>query len=277
MDKLNVNAWFGATVEEAGTVTAAMADQIHATLGVGPVPVPGDLLPPLWHWCAFPNAVALDALGQDGHPRSSDLLPPIRLMRRMWAGGSLEFCAPLRVGDEMRKRSTVRTIVEKEGATGPMVLVTVDHVITGPSGVAIREQQDIVYLDIPQAYCPPKARPIPAEPVETVDPTAALLFRYSALTFNAHRIHYDRAYAQEAEKYPDLVVHGPLQATLLMRAAVRAKGQLPSMFSFRGVHPVFANVPMSIAMEEDDAGLALWTGQDGHQGMQAHATWIDTQ
>lgn len=277
MDKLNVSAWAGAAIEEVGGITDMAAAQIHATLGEGARPRDGDLLPPLWHWCAFPNAALQDTLGPDGHPKLSDLLPPIRLMRRMWAGGALDFHAPLRVGDTLRRRSTVRDIVEKDGASGPMVFVTVDHAIFGPSGLAVQERQDIVYLDMPKAYAPPKTRPVPAEAVEVIDPTQTLLFRYSALTFNAHRIHYDLPYAQEVEKYPGLVVHGPLQATLLMRAAVRAKGRVPSYFDYRGVHPVFAGQPMEIALAEDDSGLSLWTGQDGHQGMQAHATWMETQ
>lgn len=158
-----------------------------------------------------------------------------------------------------------------------MVFVTVDHAIYGPSGLAIEERQDIVYLEIPDTYSPPKKKPLPTAPIEEIDTTEALLFRYSAVTFNAHRIHYDLAYTKEVEKYPGLVVHGPLQATLLMRAAIRERGRTPKYFDFRGVHPMFAGAPCEIAMEAEDAVLSLWTGQDGHQCMQATAIWADAQ
>ena len=277
MDQLNLPAWTNRVTEEATCVTEQMALQIHATLGVGDAPRHGDPLPQLWHWCAFPNAAPNDLLGEDGHPRGSDLLPPIPLPRRMWAGGALEFRAPLRVGDPIRRQSSIRSIVEKETGAGPMFLVTVDHMIFGAMGLAIVEKQDIVYLNIPDRFSPPKARPMPEAVTEQITPTETLLFRYSALTFNAHRIHYDRTYTTEVEKYPDLIVHGPLQATYLMRAANRHKGRMPSYFDFRGVHPMFLGQSCDIAMQEDEGSLTLWTGQGGHQCMQATATWMETQ
>ena len=158
-----------------------------------------------------------------------------------------------------------------------MFLVTVDHMIFGAMGLAIVEKQDIVYLNIPDMFTPPKARPMPEAVTEQITPTETLLFRYSALTFNAHRIHYDRTYTTEVEKYPDLIVHGPLQATYLMRAANRHKGRMPSYFDFRGVHPMFLGQSCDIAMQEDEGSLTLWTGQGGHQCMLATATWMETQ
>lgn len=278
MDQINLTAWTGRMIEDEGQITAASARLIHATLGETdrPAPAAGDALPPLWHWCAFPPDAPMEALGADGHPRGSDLMPPMPLNRRMWAGGALQFHAPLRVGDRIRRRSSLRAITQKEGAAGPMVLATVDHVISGPNGPAIEERQDIVYLNIPDSYTPPRARPIRGRPVRQLELSETLLFRYSALTFNAHRIHYDLAYTREVEKYPDLVVHGPLQATLLMAEALRHRGRPPASFDFRGVHPMFAGAPGEITLEDEDGGLSLYTGQDGHQCMAATALWMDT-
>lgn len=277
MDQLNIDAWAGRITRDAGCIPPELAQQLHATVGTGRPPVAGDLLPPLWHWCAFPVTAPNDMLGADGHPRGSDLLPPSPLKRRMWAGGALRFRAPLRIGEPMERQSSIRHVTEKTGATGPMVFVTVDHAIYGRSGLAIEERQDIVYLEIPERCAPPQKRAMPAATIEQVDPSETLLFRYSALTFNAHRIHYDRPYATEVEKYPGLVVHGPLQATLLMRAAVRHRGRVPGYFDFKGVHPMFAGAPCEIALAQEDAALNLWTGQDGHQCMQATAIWEETQ
>lgn len=276
MDQLNFNAWVGNSIVDTGGVSIEQAQQINATVGNGEAMNERDPLPALWHWCAFPNAAPLDHLGADGHPRDSELLPPSPLRRRMWAGGALEFRTPIRVGDPLRRRSSVRSVTEKKGASGNMLFVTVDHAIYGPKGLSITERQDIVYLDIPKTYSPPKKLETRGDVVETITPNEALLFRYSAATFNAHRIHYDKPYATEVEKYPGLVVHGPLQATLLMRAAVAHKKRVPKYFEFRGVHPMFAGVPFNISVEDDTASLNLWTSQDGHQCMSATATWMDT-
>lgn len=278
MDQLNIGAWVGRSVQDHGSITEMTAAQIHATVGTPgqAAPVQGDLLPGLWHWCAFPPLTHVTDLGRDGHPGPGALLPPIRLERRMWAGGSLRFHAPLRVGDMLTRRSTVRTVIEKEGATGPLILLTVDHQIFGPRGLAIEERQDIVYLDIPDTFTPPKKRPMPDVQARHAM-TPPLLFRYSAVTFNAHRIHYDLDYTRDAEKYPGLVVHGPLQATLLMRHATERQGTMPSQFDFRGVHPMFEGSDLEIAAVEDDGAMALYAGQDGHQGMAATAIWEGVQ
>lgn len=277
MDKLNVGAWIGRETMVEGGVSELQAAQIHATLGEGELPQAGAPMPLLWHWCAFPTLASNDLLGSDGHARGSRLLPPVHLPRRMWAGGALRFHQHLRVGEVIERRSRVRQVTEKMAATGPMVLVTLDHELFGERGLAIEERQDIVYLEIPDTFTPPTKREIPAAPHESVETPETLLFRYSALTFNAHRIHYDLPYTQEVEKYPGLLVHGPLQATLLMRAAVRHRGRTPLFFDFRGVHPMFAGTDCDIAMQEDEDCLRLWTGQDGHQCMQASAVWEETQ
>ncbi len=276
MDQLNIQAWQGRVDDQIGGISEPQAHRIASVLGGPECLRSGDVVPPLWHWCAFPNAAPMDELGRDGHPMIGDFLPPVRLERRMWAGGALRFHAPLRVGERMTRHSTVRRVTEKDG---PMVFVTVDHVIRGERGIAVEETQEIVYLPVPDHYAPPRKRQMPAAPAlaERVEMTEALLFRYSAITFNAHRIHYDLPYAREIEHYPGLVVHGPLQATLLMRAATRYRGRAPCEYHFRAVHPMFAGAMLDItAVEEEDGALALCTGQDGHQGMQATAIWQGT-
>ncbi|MBU2357705.1 MAG: MaoC family dehydratase N-terminal domain-containing protein [Alphaproteobacteria bacterium] len=277
MEKLNVEAWVGREGRDASSVTAFQAQKIHATVGKGVAPKSGDPLPSLWHWCAFTPTETLDALDIDGHVRGAALLPPVHLPRRMWAGGSLTFHRPLHVGEPLERSTRIRSLIEKQGKTGPMVLLTLDHVIHGTQGLAIEERQDIVYLQIPETFTPPPKKDLPAAPQEMIETPETLLFRYSAITFNAHRIHYDQSYAQTVEQYPGLVVHGPLQATFLMRAATRHKGRSPFFFEFRSVHPMFAGATCDIACQEDEEGLALWTGQNGHQCMQARAVWEETQ
>lgn len=277
MDKYNFEAWVGREVRDVSIITDFQAQRINATVGDGAAPKSGERLPPLWHWCAFTPTETNGFLGLDGHVRSAEHLPPLHLPRRMWAGGELTFHRPVHVNEPLERSTRIRALVEKHGKTGPMVLVTLDHLIFGNQGLAIEERQDIVYLQIPETFTPPVKKKLPAVPQETIETPETLLFRYSAVTFNAHRIHYDLPYAQRVEKYPGLVVHGPLQATYLMRAAIRHKGRAPFHFDFRGLHPMFAGTPFEIAFQHDEEGLALWTGQNGHQCMQARAVWEETQ
>lgn len=277
MDQMNLDAWAGRVAKQVGGISEMQAQRIVATLG-GTEPVHhGALLPPLWHWFTFQPSEPMDALGADGHPRGTHILPPMPGKRRMWAGGALRFCGPLRIGDPIEKRSSLRSIETRQTGSGEMTILKVDHAIYGPRGLAVEEEQDIVYLDVPEAYTPPRKRPQTGKVVETLAMSETLLFRYSALTFNAHRIHYDRTYAQNVEHYPDLVVHGPLQATLLMRAATRLRGRPPSDFSYRGVHPMYVTAPLTLAVTEEDGALALSTGQEGHKGTIATAIWEETQ
>lgn len=285
MDMINLSAWEGRSESAEGTISEAQAAQIHATLGAPDQPAPGlgQPMPQLWHWYAFPAAAPMARLGRDGHPVLGDFLPPVRLERRMWASGRLALGAPLHVGERFTRRSTIARIQQKEGQSGRMVFVTVDHVVHGARGVAVEEQQDIVYLDIPDRFRPPAKRPLPASPDlhESREMSEALLFRYSAITFNAHRIHYDLPYAREVEHYPGLVVHGPLQAMWLIEAARRFKGRAPSHFDFRGVHPCLLIPGESaaldlMAVEENPCALALCLGQHGYQTMQATAIWEET-
>jgi 3-methylfumaryl-CoA hydratase len=219
----------------------------------------------------------MDALGEDGHPRLGDFMPPVRLNRRMWAGGTVEFVAPLRVGEALKRRTRIANIVEKSGATGDIVIVSLDHEIHGENGIGVMERQDIVYLQIPDSYVPPKKQ-IPAENPDVsadVCVTTPLLFRYSAITFNAHRIHYDLPYTQQVEQYPDLVVHGPMQAQLLMNLATQHRGCAPKLFSYRGVHPLFAGDKLrTVAVKAKPSEWKLsCVANETHNTMQANAIW----
>lgn len=273
---VNLTAWAGKEDVSAGCVDTTMAAMLAATLDYGAPPEAGEVVPQLWHWCAILPTVPMEDLAADGHPALGGFLPPVPLERRMWAGGELEFLKPLHVGETITRHSRIASVAEKEGASGPMVFVTVDHEVSGEDGLAIRERQDIVYLEIPDAFTPPKAQPLPdgAAIKVRVDVNEAMLFRYSACTFNAHRIHYDLPYAQQVEHYPGLVVHGPLQATRLIAEAKTAAGRAPDTFKFRGVHPLFHTDGMHLRGAWEDDTLKLWAGAvAGHQTMQAEAKW----
>lgn len=282
MDQVNLSAWEGRSETQAGVISAAQSAQIHATLGATDRPAPSDaeIMPPLWHWFAFAPTVANDRLARDGHPKLGDFLPPVPLERRMWASGALRFRAPLKVGQPFEKNSVIAKISEKQGRTGRMVFVTVEHRITVEGRIAIEERQDIVYLDIPDRFRAPEKLPMPQAPVlhRQARATEPLLFRFSAITFNAHRIHYDLPYARNVEHYPGLVVHGPLQACWLIDAARAHRGAVPTAFRFRGVHPMLL-IPGEtgeidiMATDPGEGVLSLYSGQAGHQCMQATASW----
>ncbi len=225
---------------------------LAATLGV---PVPA-MLPPLWHWMLFQDWVMPDAIGPDGHPRRGGFLPPVHdLPRRMWAGGRVRFMGALREGDAVERTSTILSVTEKQGHTGRLVFTKVGHVITGPGGVALEEEQDIVYAPVPPPQRPVVADDAPPGRRQTVLPDPVTLFRYSALTGNGHRIHYDMDYVRDVEGYPGLVVHGPLQATWLAGLAARAM----TRFAFRGRRPAFHGAALRLEGWADGAVMRLRT------------------
>jgi 3-methylfumaryl-CoA hydratase len=248
---------------------------MQSTLGRIPHLSDGDELPPLWHWLYFLEAKPAGELGRDGHPAKGGFLPPVTLPRRMWAGGRFSFHAPLRLGAPVRKVSTISNIVEKEGRTGPLCFVTVQHEVYAGEILAVTEEQDIVYREdsSPDAPTPPlKAAPGDAEITEEVAPGPVTLFRYSALTFNGHRIHYDVDYARDVEGYDGLVFHGPLTATLLIDLATHTVGRQPTRFSFRGLAPISGNSPFHIEGRRDGDTMRLWARRhDGVLSMQAEA------
>lgn len=268
-------AWVGRQEVAHDRLDAARSNALRAALAHGEPLRDGDDMPVLHHWLHFWNVVPPAGIGADGHPAKGGFLPPVSLPRRMWAGGRLEFIAPLRLGEAMTRTSTILSVTPKSGKSGNLVFVTVKHELSGANGLAIVEEQDLVYREAATSTMPaPRADgPVPAATWrETVDPNTVLLFRYSALTMNGHRIHYDRPYAMSEECYPALVVHGPLQATLLAELAVRRGGPLRT-FSFRGQTPAFDVAPLHVCAEPGDGGAELWTEQDGAKRMAASVTW----
>jgi itaconyl-CoA hydratase/mesaconyl-C4 CoA hydratase len=264
-------AWIGRTETMPDGLDVTAAGRVTATLG-GPELKVGDPLPPLWQWAFFISTIPIDSVGRDGHAARGGFLPPAGEDRnRMWAGGRVEFKTPLRVGVPAERRSTVIDVKEKTGRTGALMFVTVRHEYSQDGAVAILEEQDIVY----RQPSPPKLVGTEAAPAaawrETVHPTPLLLFRYSAVTFNGHRIHYDHPYVTQQEGYPGLVVHGPMIATMMVGAFLRANpGGKVSSLSYRGLRPLAAPTPFDVAGRMVEPGVAeLWAEQDGTLAHQA--------
>lgn len=273
-------SWLGREEIAEDTISATPIAALSATLDRDdPHPALGDPLPPLWHWLYFLPLHRQSEIGLDGHAKRGGFLPPVALPRRMWAGGRFTFGNPLRVGEALRRTSTIADIKIKEGRTGPLVFVLVRHEVIGSFGGALTEEHDIVYRDAPRqgerAPTPPAAPDKPAWRREIV-PDDILLFRYSALTFNGHRIHYDRRYVTGVEGYPGLIVHGPLIATLLADLARRRDPRPLRAFRFRAVSPLFDIAPFLVCGTPAPSGESakLWAQtQDGVLAMEAEATF----
>ncbi len=270
--------WIGRTERRTDTVGASAAAALAATLDRDePEPPPGSDLPPLWHWMFFAPLARASEIGADGHPRRGGFLPPVPLPRRMRAGSRLDFHHPLQVGDEITRTSRIADVSVKTGRSGALVFVTVRHEIANARGLAISEEQDLVFRDAPQpgAAAPaPQPAPADAEFSRAIVPDPVLLFRDSALTFNGHRIHYDRPYAMAEEGYPGLVVHGPLIATLLIDLLRRQQpGARVRRFAFKAVRPLFDIHPFAVCGRADgERRVALWArDHEGCLAMQAHA------
>lgn len=282
-DKLDIEhlrQWIGRTQKASDIVTAQLVKALRATLfmDIGN-PEQGDAAPLTTHWCLAQPVAPMNELGPDGHPARGGFLPPVPLPRRMWAGGQLEFLDALRVGDDVTRSSRIADVTLKTGSTGTLCFVTVDHTITTRRGVAIRERQDIVYRDVTPAGTQKAATaPAPgptAQHRETHMADPVLLFRYSALTFNGHRIHYDRDYVTKVEGYPGLIFHGPLQASLLVEFAAKLHGGAsPKTFSYRGVQPLFDGAEFSVNANDGANEMAVWTANaDNVPTMKATASW----
>lgn len=279
LDIDHLRSWIGRTDRLDDTATLAPLRALSATLDRDDaLPMPGDPVPPAWHWLYFLPMARQSEIGTDGHPHRGGLLPPVPLPRRMWAGSRMQFLAPLRAGQTLERVSRIEDVRVKDGRTGPLVFVKVQHEIRGNGELSILEQHDIVYRDLP-ALGEPAPAPSPASTnpqwTRPIVPDDVLLFRYSALTFNGHRIHYDRKYVTETEGYPGLIVHGPLIATLLLDLLRR---QLPDSqvktFQFRAVKPLFDIAPFVVCgLQEDAETVKLWAStEDGHLAMDATAT-----
>ena len=269
----HLQGWAGRSETAHDDITAAPMRGLSATLDRDDaLPVPGAVLPPLWHWLYFLPQHRQSEIGPDGHARRGGFLPPVPLPRRMWAGGRLTWLPenPLLMGDAVERRSRIESVTHKTGRSGEMVFVLVRHEIHNARGLALTEEHDIVYRAAASPDDPAPA-PVIAETgaawQREIVPDAVLLFRYSALTFNGHRIHYDRQYVTQVEAYPGLIVHGPLIATLLVDLVRRhAPGAFVRSFQFKAVRPTFDLHPFRLngAPSSDGKTVRLWA-QD-HEG-----------
>jgi len=279
LDLDHLRQWIGRSTEATDVVTAQLVKGLRSTLfqEIGE-PAKGDAAPWTVHWCLGQPVFPMSQLGPDGHPTRGGFLPPVPLPRRMWAGGEIEFLQPLRVGDESTRTSRIADVQVKTGSTGTLCFVSVEHSISSPRGIAIRERQDIVYREMTTSTpATAKAPPPPpkAQHRETHVSDPVLLFRYSALTFNGHRIHYDREYVTKVEGYPGLIFHGPLQATFIIEMAAKLHGgKPPKKFTYRGLQPLFEGSEFSINANETADGMELWTANaEGQPTMKGTAVW----
>jgi len=277
VDTKTLEEWIGRTESLSDYVAPAPIAALSATLERESAGLqPGDPLPPFWHWLYFLPIHRPSELDQDGHLKRGEFLPPVPLPRRMWAGSRLEFHRPLRVGDRISRASLISEVTYKEGRSGPLVFVTVRHQISNSGGLAVTEHQDLVFRENPKRGDPApgiKTRPR-GQWQRVIYPDPILLFRYSALTFNAHRIHYDRPYAVEVEGYPGLVVHGPLIATLLLELLDRnCPGRALRRFTFRAVRPLFDTAEFSVCgrLAAEEKNVELWA-QDKEGGLAMEAS-----
>ena len=265
--------WVGNSVEQSDVISASGVDRFAATLDLQ---LQDNAVPYGYHWCLCLPDTDTTALGPDGHPPKGGFLPPISLPRRMWAASHVEFFHPMSIGATILRRSTIASVKEKTGKSGALAFVEVDHETWANDKLAIKERQTVVYREAATS-----ALPLPAvdagEPqgwqiVEQLNPQPTLLFRYSALTFNSHRIHYDLPYAQERELYPHLVVHGPLMATQALQLAARY-GSV-KQFSFKALSAAFCDQPLYLAANIDQAHGAVSTiGGDGRTCLQAEVVF----
>ena len=276
-----LQTWQGKRESFKDLITPAPLRALSATLDrEDPEPQIGTPLPPLWHWLYFLPHAQQSELGPDGHAKRGGFLPPVPLPRRMWAGGRLQWHAPLRVGDEVERFSTIESVTHKTGRSGELVFVLVKHEVYNAQDLCLTEAHDIVYRPaalpsdpVPASVAAQKQAPWQRE----IAPDDVLLFRYSALTFNGHRIHYDRKYVTEVEGYPGLVVHGPLIATLLLDLLRRHTDRAVVRFEFKALRPTFECAdrrPLRLCGEPDVHGQTVRLWAQDHEGwltMQASA------
>lgn len=239
----------------------------------------GQPVPPGWHWIFFLEAKPPSEVGPDGHPKKGGFLPPVPLPRRMWAGGRLKFIRPLAIGENVTRESEILSVEPKSGRSGNLVFVTVRQTVKANGESAIVEEQDIVYREAAKKgdpVPPGKEAPTGTQWSRSVIPDSVMLFRYSALTFNGHRIHYDRDYAIHEEHYPGLVVHGPLQATLLLDLCRKHAGRPVKKFEYRAQSPMFAGTAFTVNGNFDAATSQadVWTASStGHYAMRGTASF----
>jgi 3-methylfumaryl-CoA hydratase len=271
--------WIGRRSESEDLVTERLVASYRAIFGPHLADVPAGAAPLGLHWCLSPAIAPMPELGPDGHPAKNRDLPPVPQPRRMWAGGMMETLGELRIGDIVRRVSTIADVARKVGRSGELWFVTVNHEYGTERGCAIRERHDIVYREAagprpPAAAARPDPAPArPAATCRTIETSPTFLFRYSAITFNGHRIHYDRPYATEVEGYEDLVVHGPVQATLLLNLAAAEAGAAPGRFTYRGLSPALVGRELLVCRGAAEAGSTYWTqGPAGQIHMEAQVS-----
>ncbi|MFA4969737.1 MAG: hypothetical protein WC540_08895 [Sulfuritalea sp.] len=277
IDLEHLRTWIGKSRANEDLIAARHAGLMAATVDYPAERIgDGEALPPLWHWIYFLEGLPSRELGRDGHPARGGFLPPVPLANRMWAGGRVSFLAPVRIGSIVRKESSILNVEHKTGRSGDLVFATVLHELKSPQGeLLIREEHDIVYKD---ANAPGKAAAVapPAMPAQfsrTWTPTTTTLFRYSALSFNGHRIHYDADYCRNVEGYPNLVIHGPLTATLLASHAEEVSGRRLRDFTYRGVSPALLGDSITLHANALEDRVVLYATRDEHTVcMQAEAT-----
>ncbi|MFT3961298.1 acyl-CoA dehydrogenase [Propionivibrio sp.] len=279
IDIEHLRTWIGRTHVNEDVIAPRHARLMAATIDL-PDPAriaDGAPLPPLWHWLYFLEGLPPGELGRDGHPARGGFLPPVPLPNRMWAGGRVAFLAPVPIGARVKKVSSILKVDHKVGRSGDLVFVTVLHEIRSLAGEPlIREEHDIVYKSAGRPPAAADAQPAAAAPfTKTFTPTSTTLFRYSALTFNGHRIHYDLDYCRHVEGYADLVIHGPLNATLLAGFAEDASGRRVREFNYRGLAPALLGetITLGATIDGDRVALAATLGS-GVRSMEAEARLV---
>ena len=283
LDIEHLKQWIGKTESFTDQITLAPVKALAVTLDRNdPDPVLGDRLPELWHWLYFLPMAKQSEIGPDGHPERGGFLPPVPLPRRMWAGGRYTWHQEIQLGQELTRHSEVKSVTHKSGRTGDLVFVMVQHELHGSQGLALTEQHDIVYRPLANPSDAPPAptlAPTGADWEVRIDPSPVLLFRYSAVTFNGHRIHYDRKYVTEVEGYPGLIVHGPLISTMLVD---QFRLQFPDKklvtFDFKALRPTFDINHFFVCgkVDESNATVDLWAkDHEGWLTMQGRATFTN--
>ena len=270
-----LRAWEGRSEVRSEEIAAAPARALAATLDRDDALLSGDVLPALWHWLYFLPSARQSEIGADGHPRLGSFLPPLPLPRRMWAGGRLQWHAPVMLGETVQRRTSIASVTHKAGRSGDLVFLVLRHEITRGDELLVSEEQDLVYRAQAQPGDPvptPQRAPAQAGWSREITPDPVLLFRYSALTFNSHRIHYDHPYATGVEGYPGLVVHGPLIATLLADLARRQlEHARVSAFSFKATRPTSDLHPFRLC------GKAAADGKSAQLWAHDHEGWLTMQ
>ncbi|MBB1498403.1 MaoC family dehydratase N-terminal domain-containing protein [Paracoccus sp. MC1862] len=276
LDIDHLRGWIGREESASELMTPVLAQRFNAMLDREGDTAPGADAPRMVHYCLCQPAAPTAELGEDGHPSRGGFLPPVPLPRRMRAGSTMEFTGEIRIGETVSRVSRILDVSAKEGRSGLLCFVTLEDSYASDGRPVLTERTDIVYRG-PAGEEKAKAAPPPAPAgahVRTVTPTPPLLFRYSAVTFIGHRIHYDLPYAREVEGYPGLIVHGPLQGTMLVHMAQDLRGALPARVTVRAMSPIFDTADFTLNATDDGEGMKLWTASaNGPVGMEARVQW----